>query len=105
MGATVAARNKKVRQEALRDQLQAKGLHTQVLVIAEKLNDQHLDLEQSAISALKASADIKMKLVNKYMPDLKAVEHSNDPDNPIGESTDAEVMARIKILMAKHDGE
>ena len=104
MAATVAARNKKVRQDALREQLSQKQLHVQVLVIAEKLDKQHLDLEQSAISALRASADIKMKLVNKYMPDLKAVEHSNDPDNPIGEASDAEMMLRIKELMAKANG-
>ena len=74
MGATVAAKNKAVRQEALREQLQQKGLHTQVLVIADKLQDQYLELETSHIAALKAAADLKMKLINKYMPDLKSSE-------------------------------
>lgn len=74
MGATVAAKNKKVREEALREQLRQKGLHTQVIEIADKLNDQYLSLETSQVTALKASADLKMKLINKYMPDLKAQE-------------------------------
>lgn len=83
MAATAAAKNKNMRKEALREQLQQKGLHTQVLVIADKLEEQHLELESSAVAALKASADIKMRLVNKYMPDLKAIEHSTDPENPL----------------------
>lgn len=78
MGATVAARNKKVREEALREQLRQKGLHTQVIEIANKLNEQYANLESSQVAALKASADIKMKLINKYMPDLKAQELTHD---------------------------
>ena len=74
MAATKKALNKKIRQEALREQL-SKGKHIQhVLEIADKLNEQHLSLEATAISALKTSADIKMKLINKYLPDLKMVE-------------------------------
>ena len=74
MGASTATKNKAIRQEALREQLQQKGLHTQVLVIADKLNAEYLTLEASNINALKASADLKMKLINKYMPDLKNTE-------------------------------
>jgi hypothetical protein len=83
MAATVAAKNKKVREEALREQLRQKGLHTQVINIAEKLEKQHLELESSAIQALKASADLKMRLINKYMPDVKSVELSTDPESPL----------------------
>ena len=105
MGATVAAKNKAVRQEALREQL-SKGKHVDhVIEIAKKLNDQHLTLETSHIAALKASADIKLKLINKYVPDLKSMELSQDPENPIGESSDAEMMLRIKELLDKIDGE
>ena len=98
MAATVAARNKKIRQEALREQLSQKGLHTQVIEIANKLHEQHLALESSHIQALRAAADIKLKLISKYMPDLKAVEHSGDPDSPVGGMTDNELSNRIKAL-------
>lgn len=104
MGATVAARNKKVREEALREQLRNKGLVQQVLEISEKLNNQYLKLENSHINALKASAELKLKLVNKYMPDLKAIEHSQDPDNPISELADAELKSSIAELVAKLNG-
>ena len=39
--ATVAAKNKRIRQEALREQLAGKGLAQQVLVTAKKLHDEH----------------------------------------------------------------
>lgn len=101
MAATVAAKNKKVREQALRDQLSQKQLHTQVINIANKLDEQHLVLEATHISALKASAELKLKLINKYMPDLKAVEHSQDPDNPITELNDSELQNAIATLTAK----
>jgi len=104
MAATAAAKNKAIRQEAIREQLSNGGHIQHVIEIATKLQGQHLELESSAIQALRAAADIKLKLINKYVPDLKAVEHSNDPDNPIGETSDVEIMARIKELMSKHDG-
>lgn len=101
MGATVAAKNKKVREEALREQLRNKGLVQQVLEISEKLNNQYTELEATHINALKASAELKLKLVNKYMPDLKAIEHSQDPENPIAELKDDELKQAIASLTAK----
>jgi hypothetical protein len=83
MGATVKDKNRAIRQEVLREQLQQKGLHTQVLVIADKLNNEYLTLEASNINALKASADLKMKLINKYMPDLKNTELTGADGGPI----------------------
>ena len=79
--ATVAAKNKRIRQEALREQLAGKGLAQQVLVTAKKLHDEHLNLEASQIQALKASAELRLKLVNKYLPDLKAVEIEGNVSN------------------------
>lgn len=105
MAATAAAKNRKVRQEALRDQLAAQKHHEYVFDIAKKLQEQSEDLSATAISALKASAEIRVKLLNKYLPDLKAIEHSSDPDSPIGMSI-SELDARIKQLtneLAKED--
>ena len=98
MAATTAAKNKKIRQEALREQLANKGLVQHVIDIANKLSDQHLELESSHIQALRASADIRMKLINKYLPDLKAIEHSNDPESPMG-MTAEQLDQKIKALM------
>lgn len=104
MGATVAAKNKKIRQEALRDQLSNQKLVEHVIDIAKKLNDQHLELDSTHIQALRASADIRMKLINKYLPDLKAIEHSNDPDAPMG-MTAEQLDQRIKALTSELSSE
>ena len=79
--ANVAAKNKRIRQEALREQLAGKGLAQHVLVTAKKLHDEHLTLEPAQIQALKASAELRLKLVNKYLPDLKAVEIEGNVSN------------------------
>ena len=74
MGASIATKNKAIRQEALREQLTAGGHLQHVIDIASKLSSGYLELESSNIAALKAAADIKLKLIGKYLPDLKAVE-------------------------------
>lgn len=72
--ATVAAKNKRIRQEAMREQLSAKGLERHVIDIANKLHDDGASMESQEIQALKASAELRLKLINKYLPDLKAME-------------------------------
>lgn len=74
MAATRAAQNRKIRQEALREQLAAQGHVQHVVDIATKLREQHLELDSVHISALKASADLSCKMIDKYLPNLKAVE-------------------------------
>ena len=78
MAATRAAQNRKLRQEALREQLSKQKLVEQVIETAKKLQEQGEVLEGTHIQALKASAEIRMKLINKYLPDLKSqeIEHT-----------------------------
>lgn len=82
-GETRANSNRRIRQEALREQLSNGGHVQHVIEIANKLTDPDIVLESTDIQRLKAGADIKIKLIGKYLPDLKATEHSNDPDNPL----------------------
>jgi len=37
-----------------------------------------LQVNQFTLSKLKIATELRMKLVNKYLPDLKAVEHTGD---------------------------
>ena len=91
-GKTRAAENKAIRQEALREQLRAQGHVQHVVEISTKLANLDIDLEQNEIQRLKAAADIKLKLIAKYAPDLKAVEHSGEiATNNASELTDAEL--------------
>ena len=84
-GLSAADRNKKLRQEALREQLSNKGLVQQVLEISEKIGDLSQDLEKDKIDRLKIAADLKLKLVNKYLPDLRQtdLDLGVQEDNPI----------------------
>ena len=83
MAATDAARNRKVRQEALRDQLSNKGLVQKVLDNINKMEEQGAAMEGQELNALKAANDARLKLINKYLPDLKTMELVGDPDSPI----------------------
>ena len=74
MAASRAATNKAIRKEALREQLSAQGHVQHVVEIAKKLDEQALSLESSHIQAYRASAEIRLKLINKYLPDLKSTE-------------------------------
>jgi len=92
-GRSRADENKSIRQEALREQLASKGLMQQAIEIANKLEDLNIDLEPADAHRLKASADIKMKLVAKYMPDMKSVEHSGEiATNDATELSDSQLL-------------
>ena len=81
MPADAAQKNRKVRQEALREQLRAQGHVQHVVEIANKLNDK--DIESSDIQRLKLKADIHLALIKKYLPDLKAMELTGEGGGPV----------------------
>ena len=93
MGATAAHKNRALRQKALREQLEAQGHVQHVNDIANKLANLTEVLESSDIQRLKSAGDLKLKLISKYLPDMKAVEHSG----PDGES--------LTIMIATDDAE
>jgi len=82
-GVSRAQQNRRIRQEALREQL-ANGGHLQhVIDLASKLADLDTNLEPNEVQRLKAAIDAKMKLVNKYLPELKATELTGEDGGPI----------------------
>lgn len=83
VGLSAADRNRKIRQEALREQLSNQKLVEQVVDIAKKIGDLSQEFEKDKIDRLKIAADLNMKLVAKYLPDLKQTELIGDPDQPI----------------------
>ena len=80
-GNSRAAKNKQIRKVALRDQLSAQGHVQHVIDISDKLANPTEDLESIDVQRLKAAADIKLKLISKYLPDLKAVELTGKDGN------------------------
>ena len=79
MGMTRAQMNKSVRQKALREQLEGQGHVQHVVEILNKISD----LDSMDLQRLKVVVDTKLKLITKYLPDLKSVEHSGDEDSPV----------------------
>lgn len=73
-------KNRRIRQEALREQL-ANGGHLQHIIdIANKLSDESQEIDAQMQARLKAAADIKLKLVNKYLGDIRQTELKNSED-------------------------
>lgn len=81
-GTTRAQANRALRQEALRDQLAAKGLVQQVIESAEKLSDLAQPLEPNEVNRLKAANDARLALIKKYLPDLKSSEITGPNGGP-----------------------
>jgi hypothetical protein len=101
VGLSAADRNRKIRQDALREQLSNQKLVEQVVDIAKKIGDLSQDFEKDKIDRLKIAADLNMKLVAKYLPDLKQTELIGDPDKPIGVSPIQWTIQPVKPVDAK----
>ena len=78
VGKTRAQENRAIRQEALREQLSKQKHIEQVVDIATKLGDPNSELDSVMANRLKAAAEIRLKLISKYLGDVKAVEVSGE---------------------------
>lgn len=85
VGVTRAAQNRKIRQEALREELRNRGLLQQVIETNEKIADLTKPLDSGEVFRLKTANETRLKLINKYLPDLKQsdIELSGDEDSPL----------------------
>lgn len=85
MAQTRAQANRAIRQEALREQLAGKGLVQKVLATVEEIAE--LDPSDESFSNTlakhKAASELRLKLIAKYLPDLKSTELTSDPDRPL----------------------
>ena len=77
-GETIAQANRAIRQENLRALLSEQGHLQHVIEICDELNTLTNTLEIADVARKKIVIDTKMKLINKYLPDLKNVEIAND---------------------------
>jgi hypothetical protein len=95
MAAGNAAKQRSMRQEQLRELISKKGLVQKVLDTAQKLDEQGSMLESNELQAMKAGADIRIKLINKYLPDLKSQEVTGADGGEL----------LVSILKKRFDGE
>jgi hypothetical protein len=83
MAMTRAQMNKKIRQEALREQLSSQGHVQHVVDSIDKLEQLDEELDSTQVQRIRAAIDSRLKLVDKYLPSLKSVELTGDEDNPV----------------------
>ena len=90
MAATRANQNRKIRQDALREQLANAGHHQHVFEILKEINELDPEYEYfgNEIAKRKLIIDTKLALMKKYIPDLKAVELTGDDANPVAVSAE-----------------
>ena len=99
IGENRADQNRKIRREALRDQLEAKGLIQQVIETSEKLADLDEELDAVKVQRLRAANESRFKLIAKYLPDAKEDQNLNLSGNlGITDMTEAELDRRIEQL-------
>jgi hypothetical protein len=101
-GVSRAAENKRIRQEALREQLANKGLVQHVLENTKKMQKLDEEMDSLQLQRLKAANESQLKLINKYLPDLKATEIGFDPEANEIKTTmdDGDLARRIAFLLS-----
>ena len=78
MAKTRGQLNRAIRQEEYRELLSKQGHLQHVIDICDELNDLTVKLEPLEVTRKSKVIDTKMKLINKYCPDLKNVEVASD---------------------------
>lgn len=78
-GQSVGDVNRAIRQEDLRKKLsEGKHLHYAIESIIKVEGLKPSDTSTQELAILKTAAELRLRLVNKYLPDLKAVEHTGE---------------------------
>jgi hypothetical protein len=93
-----ATRNRQIRQEALRDQLQTQGHLQHVIDISGKLSDEAINLDREIVNRYKIVLETKLKLINKYLPDLKAVEVTGEGGGPVEHDHHIDLESALAVL-------
>jgi hypothetical protein len=77
----LATRRRQAHREEVLEKLRNAGLIQKVLEDSEKLADESQDIDQTMVARIKAANDMRLKLLNKYLPDVKAVEVQDEDGN------------------------
>lgn len=71
---TVKQRNRAARQEEMRNKIEASGYETHVANVVKKLLNPELKFDSIEVQRMKSAADLSIKMMAKFMPDLKSTE-------------------------------
>jgi hypothetical protein len=89
MAMTKAQTNRAIRQESLREQLSKKGLLQQAIETITKIEqldigeEEHIWKQNFQLNKLKIANEHRLRLINKYLPDLKLQENTGEGGGPI----------------------
>ena len=78
MGATIKAKNRKVRQDELREYLSQQGKLQYVFDNIKKIEDVNIQLDAVELKRLETATNSRIKLLDFYMPKQKAIEHTGE---------------------------
>lgn len=73
-GQSLKQRHKHERQESLRELLSRQKHVEKVIDNVNKIEDLDQEINKDDVARLKIGIETRMKLINKYLPDLKAVD-------------------------------
>ena len=77
MAKTRAQKNREIRRDSEREHLKTLGLIQYVIELADKLAKPQ-GLTSTEVTALKNSADIRLKLIDKFLPSLQSIEQKTE---------------------------
>ena len=83
MAATRAAQNRKIRQDNLREWLSEKCTLQHLVENITKIETQGGTMDAQELNAIKIANDQRIKLINKYLPDLKSTELTGEGGGPV----------------------
>jgi len=71
---TRAQLNRETRQAEMRNKIEASGYETHVADVVKKLLDPEQEYDSIEVQRMKSAADLSIKMMAKFMPDLKSTE-------------------------------
>ena len=74
MPKTRAQLNRALRQEEMRNKIEASGYESHVHEVVKKLLDPEQEYDSIEVQRMKSAADLSIKMMAKFMPDLKSTE-------------------------------
>lgn len=78
----LATRRRQMHREEVLEKLRNAGLIQKVIEDAEKLANESIEMDSVMAGRIKAANDLRLKMVSKWLPDVKAVEVHDEEGNP-----------------------
>lgn len=104
---TTAAERKRVREEERREAIAASNTLTRITKLIEQLESigaSDENVHAAKVGALKGALDARLRLLNKYLPDLKSTEITGDDSRPLALSLSEQLRAIAGLSGAGADG-